>query len=109
MTKSAAVLALAPLALVASLVFADDSMGRVTPTDHQLLKECMERQKTNANVTVSKAEAKRYCKDELKRQKATGATPERAPVDTPHAPADSTPPSAVPPADAPPPRESPPG
>jgi hypothetical protein len=92
MNKSTALIALAPLALVASLALADDSMDRVTPTEHQLLKECMERQKTNTNVTVSKAEAKRYCKDELKRQKATGATPERAPADTPHTPADAPPP-----------------
>ena len=92
MKKSTALIALAPLALVASLALADDSMDRVTPTDHQLLKECMERQKTSSNVTVSKAEAKRYCKDQLKRQKATGATPERAPVDTPHTPAESPPP-----------------
>ena len=74
-----ALLALAPITLCTSLAcgsfaLADDSMGRVTPTDHQLLKECMERQKTNTNVTVSKAETKRYCKDELKRQKATGAS-----------------------------------
>lgn len=100
MIKSTALLALAPIALLTSLALADDSMGRVTPTEHQLLTECMERQKTN-NVTVSKAEAKRYCKDELKRQKATGATPERAPVDTPHVPADSTPPTDAPPAEPP--------
>jgi hypothetical protein len=92
-----AIFALVPLALVTSLAFADDSMNRVTPTDHQLLKECMERQKTNATVTLSKAEAKRYCKDELKRQKATGETPEKQPVDAPPAPSDSTPPTAPPP------------
>ena len=90
-----AIFALVPLALVTSLAFADDSMNRVTPTDHQLLKECMERQKTSANVTLSKAEAKRYCKDELKRQKATGAPAEPPPVD--NAPADSTPPAEPPP------------
>ena len=97
MNKSTALIAMAPIALAASLAFADDSMDRVTPTEHQLLKECMERQKTNTNVTVSKAEAKRYCKDELKRQKATGAAPERAPADTPHTPADAPPPAEAPP------------
>jgi hypothetical protein len=50
-------LAFAPMVLFTSLVFADDSMGKVTPTDSQLLKQCMERQKTNTNVVVSKAEA----------------------------------------------------
>jgi hypothetical protein len=92
-----AIFALAPLALVTSLACADDSMNRVTPTDHQLLKECMERQKTNTNVTVSKADAKRYCKDELKRQKATGAPPEKPPVDAPPAPSDSPMPAQPPP------------
>jgi hypothetical protein len=98
-------LAFAPMVLFTSLVFADDSMGKVTPTDSQLLKQCMERQKTNTNVVVSKAEAKRYCKDELKRQKETGASSEHQPVDAPPArPVPSTPPepsdSVVP--DAPP-------
>ncbi len=113
MNTWSALLALAPITLCTSLAcgsfaLADDSMGRVTPTDHQLLKECMERQKTNTNVTVSKAQAKRYCKDELKRQKATGASPERPPVDTPRPPAGSTPPGEPPPAQSPP-SEPPPG
>jgi hypothetical protein len=77
-------LALAPIALCASVAWSDDGMDRVTPTDGQLLKQCMEQQKTSSNVTVSKAEAKRFCKDQLKRQKQTGASSERQPVDTPH-------------------------
>ena len=89
MNRLTGLFALAPIALCSSLAWADDSMGRVTHTDSQLLKQCMERQKADANVTVSKADAKRYCKDELKRQKQTGASPERQPVDPP--PADTAP------------------
>ncbi|MGD0493336.1 MAG: hypothetical protein ABSC32_17505 [Steroidobacteraceae bacterium] len=88
--------ALAPVALASSLAFADDSMGRVTPTDHQRLRECVEHQMSNPSVTVSKAEAKRYCKDQLKRQKATGASPEPQPA-APPAPADSPAPPLPPP------------
>jgi hypothetical protein len=107
MHRLTGLIAVAPIALCASIAFADDSMGRVTPTHSQLLKQCMERQKTDANVTVSKADAKRYCKDELKRQKATGASSERQPVDPPRAPASSMAPTDPPPA-APPPSDPPP-
>ncbi len=84
-------LTLVPIALCASVAWSDDGMDRVTPTDQQLLKQCMEQQKTSSNVTVSKAQAKQYCKDQLKRQKETGASPERQPVDPPR-PADDSPP-----------------
>jgi pentapeptide MXKDX repeat protein len=78
--------ALAALGLVlGAAAFADDSMSRATPSDHQMLKECIERQKTK-DVTMSKSEMKRYCKDELKRQKATGSMPEQQPTDTPPEP-----------------------
>ena len=50
-----------------------------------MMKECIERQKTK-DVTMSKSEMKRYCKDELKRQKTTGAMPEQPPTDTPPEP-----------------------
>ncbi len=68
--------------LLGTAAFADDSMSRATPSDHQMMKECIERQKTK-DVTMSKSDMKRYCKDELKRQKATGSLPEPPPVDTP--------------------------
>jgi hypothetical protein len=102
MNRLTGLIAVAPVALLSSLVFADDSMGRVTPTDSQLMKQCMERQKTDSNVSVSKADAKRFCKDELKRQKATGASSERQPVDAPRAPASSMGPTDPPPAAPPP-------
>ena len=105
MHRLTGLIALAPIALFASIVVADDSMGRVTPTDSQLLKQCMERQKTDTNVSVSKADAKRFCKDELKRQKETGSSSERQPVDPPRAPASmapTDPPPAAPPSDPPP-------
>jgi hypothetical protein len=67
---------------LAGPVAADDSMARATPTDHQMLKDCIEKQKSK-NVTMSKAEMKRFCKDELKRQKDTGAMPNPPPADEP--------------------------
>jgi pentapeptide MXKDX repeat protein len=66
--------------LLGTAAFADDTMSR-----HQMMKECIERQKTK-DVAMSKSEMKRYCKDELKRQKATGAMPEQPPTDTPPEP-----------------------
>ncbi len=60
---------------------ADDSMTRVTPTDHQTMKDCIEKQKT-ADVTMSKSQMKRICKDELKRLK----TPSEQPPATSDAP-----------------------
>ena len=63
--------------------FADDTVGRATPTDHQTLKTCIEKQKT-ADVTMSEAQMKRICKDQLKQQKQAGVPAEPAPVDTPH-------------------------
>jgi len=63
--------------------FADDSMSRATPTDHQMLKDCIEKQKTT-DVNMSKAEMTRICKDQLKQQKKTGAPIDPPPTDTPH-------------------------
>jgi hypothetical protein len=82
-----------PLMLSGTLVFADDTMSRATPTDQQLIKTCIEKQKADEkqktdNVTMSKAEMKRYCKDQLKRQKATGSLPEAPPTDLQRPPTD---------------------
>lgn len=78
-------LAIASITLLSAPSFADDTLTRATPTDHELIKTCMEKQKTS-NVAQSKDEMKRYCKSELKRQKATGEMPEPPPADTPHDP-----------------------
>jgi hypothetical protein len=76
--------ALCALALLGVQAFADDTVSRATPTNHQLMKECIDRQKT-ADVTVSKSAMERICKDELKRQKDLGvSTP--PPSDPPHEP-----------------------
>jgi hypothetical protein len=83
MNPSIRTLALAPLMLAGALAFGDDTMTRATPTDHQMIKTCMDKQKT-ANVAQSKAEMRRYCKDQLKQQKETGAMPEAPPADVPH-------------------------
>jgi type IV secretory pathway VirB10-like protein len=80
MNRSISALALVPLALCASLAFGDDTMHRATPTDHQTIQQCIEKQKTK-DVNMSKAEMKQFCKDELKKQKETGALPEQPPVD----------------------------
>jgi hypothetical protein len=67
-----------------SQAFADDSVSRATPTKHQAMKECIEKQKT-ADVTMSKSQMTRICKDELRRRKELGeSTP--PPTDTPHNP-----------------------
>jgi hypothetical protein len=70
------------LVLFAAHAMADDSSS-ATPTDHQMLKECIEHQKS-ADVAMSKAAMTRLCKDQLKQQKQSGTPPEPAPVDPPH-------------------------
>jgi hypothetical protein len=76
-------LILVGLSVCGAHAFADDSMSRSTPTSHQMMKDCIERQKT-ADVNMSQAEMKRICKDQLKQQKQTGVPAEPAPTDTPH-------------------------
>jgi hypothetical protein len=72
---------LAAGALLGAQAFADDT-SRATPTQHQSMKECIEKQKT-ADVTMSKSQMTRMCQEELKRQKEFGeSTP--PPTDTPH-------------------------
>jgi hypothetical protein len=61
---------------------ADDTVSRATPTNQQLMKECIEKQKETA-VNMSKSELKRICKDQLKRQKQTGVPLDPPPTDTP--------------------------
>lgn len=75
-------LVLVGLSVCGAHAFADDSMSRATPTGHQMMKDCVERQKT-ADVNMSQAEMKRICKDQLKQQKQTGVPAEPAPTDTP--------------------------
>ena len=72
-----------PLILAGATAFGDESLPQATPTDAQLMKACMEKQKSNSNVTLSDAQLKRYCRDQLKQQKATGAMPENPPEDVP--------------------------
>jgi hypothetical protein len=72
----------AAAALLGAKAFADDSVSRATPTTHQSMKECIEKQKT-ADVTMSKSQMARICRGELRRQKELGeSTP--PPTDTPH-------------------------
>ena len=78
-------ISLVPIAavLLAGQALADDPMPRATPTQHQSLKACIEKQKT-ADVNLSKSEMTRICKDEIKRQKAGDVPP--PPSDSPRAP-----------------------
>jgi hypothetical protein len=72
----------ATLAGLAMQVCADDSMTRATPNKHQMMKECLEKQKT-VDVNMSKSEMTRLCKDEIKKAQTVGDAP-LPPSDTPH-------------------------
>jgi hypothetical protein len=64
----------AAAALLGAQAFADDSVSRATPTKHQSMKECIEKQKT-ADVTMSKSQMARICRDELKRKQRGESAP----------------------------------
>jgi len=64
----------AAAALLGVQAFADDSVSRATPTKHQSMKECIEKQKT-ADVTMSKSQMARICRDELKRKQLGESAP----------------------------------
>jgi hypothetical protein len=83
MNRTLNALVLVGLSVCGSHAFADDSMSRSTPTNHQMMQDCIERQKT-ADVNRSQAEMKRICKDQLKQQKQTGVPAEPAPTEPPH-------------------------
>ena len=83
MNRIVPALTLIGLSVCGAQAFADDTVSRATPTNHQMLKECIEKQKT-ADVTMSEAQMKRICKDQLKQQKQSGIPAEPAPTDTPH-------------------------
>jgi hypothetical protein len=83
MNNTISSLVLAGLSLCGTYALADDSMSRATPTNHQAMKDCIEKQKMT-DVNMSQAEMKRLCKDQLKQQKKTGAPADPAPTDTPH-------------------------
>ena len=83
MNRSAAAMFLAGISVCSAPAFADDTVNRATPTDHQMLKECIEKQKT-ADVTMSEVQMKRICKDQIKQQKKSGIPAEPAATDTPH-------------------------
>jgi hypothetical protein len=83
MNRTITSLILVGLSVCGVHALADDSMSRATPTTHQMMKDCIERQKT-ADVNMSQAQMKRICKDQLKQQKQTGVPPEPAPTDVPH-------------------------
>jgi hypothetical protein len=83
MNRTITSLVLVGLSICGANALADDSMSRATPTNHQMMKDCIERQKT-ADVNMSQAQMKRICKDQLKQQKQTGVPPEPAPTDAPH-------------------------
>jgi hypothetical protein len=69
--------------IFASISLADDPTPRSAMTTHQAMKDCIEQQKT-VDVSMSKAQMKRLCKDKLKAQKTTGDMPSAPPTDAPH-------------------------
>lgn len=71
-------------AVLASTAFADDAMRRATPSKHQMMKECMEKQKT-ADVNMSKSQMERLCKGEMKRLRTPADQPPPA-SDAPRSP-----------------------
>jgi carbonic anhydrase len=75
-------LVLVGLSVCGTYALAEDSMSRATPTNHQAMRDCIEKQKMT-DVNMSQAAMKRLCKDQLKQQKQTGAAADPAPTDTP--------------------------
>jgi hypothetical protein len=82
MNRLVTTLALAGLAF-GTCVFADAAPPGSSMTKRQAMKDCIEQQKT-VNMSMSKAEMKRICKDKLKDQKATGDMPQQPATDAPH-------------------------
>ena len=72
-------------ALACGHAFADDPVNRAAMSKRQAMQDCLEQQKT-ADVTMSKSQMKRFCKDKMKMQKATGDMPEQPAADAPHNP-----------------------
>jgi hypothetical protein len=66
-----------------SCAFADEATPASSMTKRQAMKDCIEQQKT-ANMSMSKAEMKRICKQKLKELKATGDMPQQPAADAPH-------------------------
>jgi hypothetical protein len=64
-------------------LFADEAMTHATMTQSQKLKDCMERQKAG-NVAQSKAAMKKFCKDQLRQEKATGEPADPPPAEPAH-------------------------
>ena len=61
---------------------ADDTMSQATPTNHQMMKDCIEKQKMT-DVNMSKAAMKRLCKEQLKQQKQSGVPSDPPVADAP--------------------------
>jgi hypothetical protein len=65
-----------------SCALADEATPASSMTKRQAMKDCVEQQKTS-NMSMSKAEMKRICKDKLKDQKVTGDMPQQPATDAP--------------------------
>jgi hypothetical protein len=80
--------AIQPIALLGLLFMganslADDSWNRSIMTKRQMISDCLQKQKAS-DVTLSKLDMFRICRDQLRQQKTSGAFPEAPPRDTPH-------------------------
>ena len=71
-------------ALVATTGLADEAMSHATPNKRQMMKDCRHKHQMQ-DVNLSNSELNRICKDELKAQKDSGASPP-PPKDAPKEP-----------------------
>ncbi len=71
------------LFLIGSYSLADNSLNRSIMTKRQMISDCIQKQKAS-DVTMSKLDIFRVCKDQLKQQKTSGAFPEAPPTEAPH-------------------------
>jgi hypothetical protein len=76
-------IALLGLLLMGANSLADDSWNRSIMTKRQMISDCLQKQKAS-DVTLSKLDIFRICRDQLRQQKTSGAFPEAPPRDTPH-------------------------
>ncbi len=83
MTPTIQSIALVGLLLMGANSLADDSWNRSIMTKRQMISDCLQKQKAS-DVTLSKLDIFRICRDQLRQQKTSGAFPEAPPRDSPH-------------------------
>ena len=74
MTPTIQSIALVGLLLMGANSLADDSWNRSIMTKRQMISDCLQKQKAS-DVTLSKLDIFRICRDQLRQQKTSGAFP----------------------------------